>query len=231
MENLRLLIIEDEVLIAEDLKDSVCSFGVKHIDMAHSEQTALKKIASFKPDIVFLDIRLDNANSGLKIAEDVLIKSKTPFVFITSHSDISMVKEIIKTKPDGYITKPFKLSDLYATLSIVVNKVLNHQKSVIIQDGYNKHLILVSNVEYIISDGNYIDVFCSDKKMTARMSLDNIMKIIDDVRFLRVSKSCIVNTSKVTSFDAKELIINNQKIPISKVYCSDLEEKMRDLYK
>ena len=58
MENLRLLIIEDEVLIAEDLKDSVLSFGVKHIDMAHTEQIALEKIAKFKPDIVLLDIRL-----------------------------------------------------------------------------------------------------------------------------------------------------------------------------
>lgn len=229
MENLRLLIIEDEVLIAEDLKDSVLSFGVKHIDMAHSEQIALEKIAKFKPDIVLLDIRLNGENSGLKIAEDVLVKLKTPFIFITSHSDISMVKEIVKTNPNGYITKPFKLSDLYATLSIVASKIINNQKSVIIQDGYNKHLILVSDIDYITSNGNYIDIVCGRKKITTRMTLDSILKIIDDSYFLRVSKSCIVNATKVKNFDTKGLTIGDQNIAISKVYCSDLEEKLGNL--
>jgi two-component system response regulator LytT len=229
MKDLKILIIEDEILIAEDLSDVIKSFGVKAIDMAHDKDSALLKIADFKPDLILLDIRMESEQTGIEIAEIVNEAHKIPFVFITAHSDMQMVQRILKTTPAGYITKPVKKSDVFANISLIAERI-KYQKprQINIKDGTTNVLIDYQDINYIESDGNYIVMHTINKKYLLRQNMDSIMAQLDDSAFYRVHRSYIVNVEKLTSYTRKELMLKDVYIPISKNAIDDFEKMINN---
>ncbi|MBL7909763.1 MAG: DNA-binding response regulator [Bacteroidia bacterium] len=113
---MKFLIIEDEVMIAEVLKDYLTSFGYSQIQMAHDKPSAMQLINSFKPDIILLDIRMERERVGLEIGSFLNQNSKTSFIYITAHSDTEILMEIMATNPAGYLNKPIKKTDLLGNI-------------------------------------------------------------------------------------------------------------------
>ncbi len=230
MNNLRILIVEDEVLIAEDIKDSLLSFKIKedNIQMAHNKQEAFLQLDVFKPDLILLDIRMEGQTDGLDIANELNKTTQIPYIFITSHSDVEMVKEIIKTKPAGYITKPFKKSDLYANITLVAYAG-NDNASVSIKDGYQNHLIKLNEVIHIKSSGNYIDIYLdSGQRITSRRTLESFLSEIQNENFFKLNKSGIVNLKKIRSYDKNEVVLNSgETLPISKLVYEEFVQKIK----
>lgn len=227
MQNTKILIVEDEVLIAEDIKDALLSFGVQQVELAHSKQDAFNLIDSFKPHLTLLDIRMEGNTDGLDIAKDLKQKNGTPFVFITSHSDVDMIKEIIKTNPAGYITKPFKKSDLFASVNLALNSILTKTTTIKIKDGNEYHMVNVSDILYVKSDGNYVELYLENKRrLTSRTKLESVQQELNNSNFIKVGKSYIVNAAKVESYNSKELVIKGTTIPISRNYFESFEEQL-----
>lgn len=228
MTNFKILIVEDEVLIAEDLSDLLRSFGISEIDMAHDKPTALNKIEAFQPDLILLDIRMESELTGIQIAEIINTQYKKPFIFITAHSDMQMLQTILKTIPAGYITKPIKKADLYANVLLVSEKLkLQSPKQIMIKDGTKNVLIDFNDLLYIESEGNYIVIHTTHKKHALRQNMDSIMAQLDNDIFYRVQRSYVVNIKKVSSYSRKDLTINGIVIPISKNVIDDFENKMK----
>lgn len=225
MKNFKILIVEDEVLIAEDLSDLLRSFGISEIDMAHDKPTALNKIEVFQPDLILLDIRMESELTGIQIAEIINAQYKKPFIFITAHSDLQMLQTILKTIPAGYITKPIKKTDLYANVLLVSEKLkLQRPKQIMIKDGTKNVLIDFNDLLYIESEGNYIVIHTTHKKHALRQNMDSIMAQLDNDIFYRVQRSYVVNIKKVSSYSRKDLTINGIVIPISKNVVDDFEK-------
>lgn len=228
MTNFKILIVEDEVLIAEDLSDLLRSFGISEIDMAHDKPTALNKIEAFQPDLILLDIRMESELTGIQIAEIINTQYKKPFIFITAHSDMQMLQTILKTIPAGYITKPIKKADLYANVLLMSKKLkLQSPKQIIIKDGTKNVLIDFNDLLYIESEGNYIVIHTTHKKHALRQNMDSIMVQLDNDIFYRVQRSYVVNIKKISSYSRKDLTINGIVIPISKNVIDDFENKMK----
>lgn len=225
----RVLIVEDEVLIAEDLKDYLLSFGIFKIEMAHSKNSAIRLIESHQPHVVLLDIRMEKETDGLDIGNLLTKQYKIPFIYITAHSDVAMVKEIIKTRPAGYITKPVRKSDLFAAISLVVEKQQSPEDDLKlkIKDGYSTQLISFSDILFIESEGNYINIYCEYKKFVSRQSLDSIIREMNDARFMRIHRSYLVNVTRITKFSRKEVLIGNKRLPVSRSAGDDLEKIMQ----
>lgn len=225
MTNFKILIVEDEVLIAEDLSDLLRSFGISEIDMAHDKPTALNKIEAFQPDLILLDIRMESELTGIQIAEIINTQYKKPFIFITAHSDMQMLQTILKTIPAGYITKPIKKTDLYANVLLVSEKLkLQSPKQIMIKDGTKNVLIDFNDLLYIESEGNYIVIHTTHKKHALRQNMDSIMAQLDNDIFYRVQRSYVVNIKKISSYSRKDLTINGIVIPISKNVIDDFEK-------
>ncbi|MBK9256185.1 MAG: response regulator transcription factor [Saprospiraceae bacterium] len=127
---LKILIVEDEPIISEDLTFILEKEGYQIIGQAYDGSTALDMIHNRQPDIILLDIALDHQMSGLDIANHINNKYGLPFIFITSFSDkltLDLAKNLL---PQGYIVKPFKKKDILATLEIVAHRVkIQKQKS------------------------------------------------------------------------------------------------------
>jgi len=226
LEHIKILIVEDEVLIAEDLKDILKTFGLKKIEMVHDKTSALENLRLNKPDIAILDIRMEKELDGLEIGEFIQNNYKLPFIFITAHSDIEMIKKIIKTKPVGYITKPFKKSDLFANINLAIEQLTTNNK-LFIKDGYSTHVININEILYIESEGNYINIFTSSKKYLSRQNMESDLLDLDSNDILKIHRSYIINLNKVKKYSSKEVIINEIMLPISKTFYDVFIENMK----
>jgi DNA-binding NarL/FixJ family response regulator len=128
--SIKILIVEDEPLICEDLANILTKEGYQVIGQAYDGIAAMDIIHNRKPEIVLLDISLDHQMSGLDIAKIINEKYAIPFIFITSYSDKQTLDQAKNLLPEGYIVKPFKKKDILATLEIVAHRVkIQKQKS------------------------------------------------------------------------------------------------------
>lgn len=146
----KILIIDDEVLIAEHLKSIILSFDCKQIQLASNVKDALQMIDFFKPDLILLDIRLEKKFEGIDFALHLNEVYKIPFIYITAFSDKQTLSRALQTHPAAFITKPFRVPDIYAALSLVFinNPIANND---FIQFKYLKeHIKLATkNISFI----------------------------------------------------------------------------------
>lgn len=215
--NFKILIVDDEVLIAEFLKDELKGLGYNTIMMAHNKAQCMKQIEEFCPEVVLLDIRMKNEREGIEIAEEINRNYQIPFIFITAHSDKEILQHALTTNPAGYITKPFKQIDVYAAIRLVESaKEKNQEKSIIIKDGYSEIKLLLNTILYVQSDDNYIHIFTTTKKYTVRNSLEWFKENTPAEMFHRSHRSFIVNLSKISKSNSKSVFIDDIEIPVSR---------------
>jgi DNA-binding response OmpR family regulator len=115
---LKVMIIEDEPLIALSLKMILEKKSFKVTGLVANYEDALKLFYANKPDIVLSDIRLQDGESGINIVKNLRSISDFCVLYLTSYSHDSMIEKAIDTNPIAYITKPFKEADLIASLKL-----------------------------------------------------------------------------------------------------------------
>ncbi|HHH55334.1 MAG TPA: response regulator, partial [Bacteroidetes bacterium] len=102
MNKLKILIVEDEALIAKDIEFSLNQLEYSIVGIAYNSTMALDMIHNRKPDLVLLDIELNSDLSGIDIANILNEKYKIPFIYLTSYADPSTIDSVKKTLPFGY---------------------------------------------------------------------------------------------------------------------------------
>lgn len=223
----KILIVEDEILIAEDIKETLNTLGFNNISLAHDIVSALEKIKNEQPHVVLLDIRLENEKDGIKIGSFLADQKQAEFIYVTAHSDVNMVKEILKTKPAGYITKPVKQSDLFASVSLALSKYeisTRENPTISIKDGYENIILRIRSIRYIEAEGNYLNVYCDEKKYVIRQSMENFLQEVNNDIFFRIHRSFAVNIQKVIRYSKKEIVMEDDTVlPISRNIKDDFE--------
>lgn len=101
-----LLIVEDEVIFAKDLKITIEKMGYNVIGIESSGENAIKKIAEIKPDLVLMDIILKGDMDGIEATHHIWDRFKIPVVYITAHSDEGTMKRLKKSPNAGFLIKP-----------------------------------------------------------------------------------------------------------------------------
>lgn len=216
--NFKILVVDDEVLIAEFLKDELKALGYNNIALAHNHTQCIKQIEEFCPELVLLDIRMKNEREGIEIAGEINEKYKIPFIFITAHSDKEILKQALATKPAGYITKPIKQIDVYAAVQLVESNKEEDitEKFIVVKDGYSEIKIMLDTILYVQSDDNYIHIYTTSKKHTVRNSLEWFKDNTPYEMFHRTHRSYLVNLLKITKSSSKCVFINDIEIPVSR---------------
>jgi DNA-binding NarL/FixJ family response regulator len=125
----KILIVEDEPLIAEDIQGYLEESGFGVVGIAHNATMALELLATAKPDALLLDINLGSSPDGIELAGIIRQKYQLPFVFLTSHADKGTLERAKQTFPAGYLLKPFDGSDLMTSLEIALFNHFNQQQT------------------------------------------------------------------------------------------------------
>ena len=124
---IKILVVEDDPLIAEDIREILINSNYEVVAVAHHKEGALMILKDSPPDIVLLDINLDNTMDGIEIANQINNFYHIPFIYLTSYSSKAVVTDAKPTRPMGYIVKPFEKGDLYAAIEIAI---FNHSQKI-----------------------------------------------------------------------------------------------------
>lgn len=120
MSEIRILIVEDDPLIAIDIEQTLNTLDFTVSGTAYSVDDALLQLKNNTPDAVLMDINLESEKDGVQLAQIINENYKLPFIFLTAHADKQTLEHAKKTKPAGYIVKPFDEKDLLVGLEIAL---------------------------------------------------------------------------------------------------------------
>jgi signal transduction histidine kinase len=118
----RILIVEDEPLIALDIEESLTMLGYDVVSVADCAEAALSIVAQDQPDLVLMDIQLRGEQTGIEAAIQMQQLYYLPVVFLTAHTDEATLAQVKSTQPFGYIVKPFNLRDLSVAIEIALSR-------------------------------------------------------------------------------------------------------------
>ena len=112
----RILVVEDEGIVALDVKLRLLSLGYLVTALAASGEAAIQAAATTRPDLVLMDIRLQGHMDGIEAAREILARFDIPVIYITALSDDRTMQRIAETPHSGCILKPFDDGDLQAAI-------------------------------------------------------------------------------------------------------------------
>jgi diguanylate cyclase len=122
MSHKKILIVEDESIIAEDISDSLISRGYQITGIVYSGEEAIESAAEFRPDLVLMDVNLQGEIDGVTAAEEIRSRFQIPVVFLTAYADENTLRRVNATKPFGYIVKPFEDKNLHTTIQLALHR-------------------------------------------------------------------------------------------------------------
>jgi signal transduction histidine kinase len=130
-----ILIVEDEWVIALDIKQHLVRLGYSVSGTANSAEKALDLVATSKPDLVLMDIYLQGNKSGIEAADQIRQQFYLPVIYLTAHADEATLTQAIATHPYGYILKPFEEQDLIIAIEVAL---ANHRAEQAVRQALEK---------------------------------------------------------------------------------------------
>lgn len=229
-ETFKLLIIEDELMIAEMIKEMVTELGYEVLAIAknYQEATDQLKIWAEKVDMVILDINLNDHKNGIDLGQLIHDSYTTPFIYLTSYSDGQTIKKAAQTRPSAYLLKPFNKGDLFATIEIIRTRKANTDQTILIRDHEMNVKLALADICYVKSDNVYLEIYSPTKKYIVRNSLEKFLEEIDHPNFVKVHRSYVVNLNMIQAINGQNLLINGVKVPVSRKHKHELSELFDD---
>lgn len=122
MTSTRILIVEDQAIVAHDIRKKLETLGYGVAGIVASGEEAIQQTAARQPDLVLMDVQLEGAIDGTEAARYIHTAFDIPIIFITAHADAETLQRIKVTEPSGYILKPFNLQELAAVIELALYK-------------------------------------------------------------------------------------------------------------
>jgi len=228
MSKVKVLIVEDEIIIADDICDTLEELGYEVLEPATTYTEAIETIEAERPDIAILDIQLSGKKSGVDLAGAINETYQFPFIFLTSNTDKITLEEAKKVEPLAYLVKPFSKEEIYTSIEVALynyskrkEQSLN-QENLVIKDALfikeNKVFLRLnfSDILYLKSDHVYIEIMMlNGDKHTVRGSLNDFINKLGPT-FFRNHRSFIVNLDHMQEVDHVGITVNNEHLPIGK---------------
>jgi len=120
--DLRIMIVEDELIVADDIQNCLQSLGYSVVATVSSGEQSIKKAQELRPDLVLMDIILKKEMDGIEAAEIIIKNFNIPVIYLTAHSDEATINKAKITEPYGYLLKPFNERDLLTNIEIALYK-------------------------------------------------------------------------------------------------------------
>lgn len=244
MGKIKILVVEDELIIADNICDILEELGYEVLEPAVSYTEALEILAEEKPDLALLDIQLAGRRDGIDLAWKIKDNYDIPFIFLTSNADSATIERAKKVSPPAYLLKPFNKNDLYTSIEIALYNYSENkeggvnqkeaQKEVedlILKDAlFIKHKQLFQKVKFedilfLKSEHVYVNVVTVNQKYLIRGSLSKLIKRVPNF-FLKIHRSYIVNVHAIDSISLINLKIGTHELPFGKGYRAELLNKI-----
>lgn len=221
---MKILIVEDELLISLEIASILNELNYSQILQAKNYSEAIELIEKEKPYLALIDINLSGQKTGIDIALYIKKTNSFPFIFLTSTSDQTTIDAALQSVPAAYLIKPVNKITIYAAIELAFSK-FSKQEEIIINDGIfikDKEAfvkVMLDEISYFKSTGNYVDVFTDRKTYVIRSTLSNLLDGFLPTNFIRIHKSFLINIKKAIGFNHENVTMSDSKsIPIGENY-------------
>lgn len=247
MKQINVLIVEDEIIIAEDIASYLETLGYNVIGTVDNGTEALQKIKTLIPDLILLDININGPIDGVQVAAIIKQDYKIPFVFLTAFTDKETIDRVKQTDPYGYIVKPFEEKDLAVTIELALYKFKKDKEKqelpirsenstqedrrsedyLFVKDKTKLVKLRIEEICWIEAYDNYCFIKTSSEKQLVGYTLKELEQLITSKDLIRVHRSYIVHIHKIDMIENNTLYIENTPIPIGKSYKEDFMKRLK----
>ncbi|MBA4851902.1 LytTR family DNA-binding domain-containing protein [Emticicia sp. BO119] len=214
-----ILIVEDDFLNRRLTKKILLENGYQVVEAKNASE-AMTILNKESVDLAILDINLgDGEIDGISLGQLIQNKQKVPFIYLTAYENARIISEAVATSPYSYLTKPFKNSDLIASVELAIIKSAKEDRpkpAILVKDGEYKVELPLEEINYIESEGNYLLFHTDEKTYKSRSTISQIIETLPATKFIQTHRAFIVNKDKIDKYNSKSVILGNQEIPLSK---------------
>lgn len=238
MEKIKILIVEDEWIVSEEIKEILLQNDYEVIGQADSSDLAMSIINEIFPDVVLMDINIKGKLNGIELASKILAIGNPAIIFLTAYSDDQFIERSKKVRPAAYLVKPFEEKNIKASIEIAYNNLSTNKTVdsdsiyqvndyIFLKQGDKFSKVSILDILFVKAEGSYIDIYLKDRKITLAVNLKNFHTRLNDPRFMRVHRSYLVNIEQISSISGNSIYVYDEVIPISHEHKDELLSRLK----
>lgn len=229
MSQLKILVVEDDPMIAESVQDILGVLKHEIVGVADDAEKAIAICNESLPDLALLDIQIGGDIDGVDLADLLNQNFQIPFIFTTAFADNDTIARAKSKGPYGYLVKPYGIKDMNAAIEVAMSAFERFKKasespamSKVIQDSIflkvDSKLIKVKidDILYVEAKGDYALFKTKEKGHIVHTTMKRVEERLNDYNFAKVHRSYVINLSKIVDIEESNLLIDNKVIPISR---------------
>ncbi|SEF85029.1 LytR/AlgR family response regulator transcription factor [Algoriphagus boritolerans] len=240
MEKTKILIVEDDMIIAANISLQLSNLGYEVTGIETKAKEAIHHALETKPDLILMDVQLKGESNGIDAAHAIRRYLDIPLIYLTANVDDATFQKAKETHPFAFIAKPFTNLNLERTIALVEEKILEKRAPVSVEDTFvdsqedrifirnNNKLVkvMLDEILYVEADRNYCKIFTVGQTYLIVSPMNKLCEKIDSRRFIRIHRSFVVNFSRLEAVAESYVEINGKLIPIGKQYKEELHRMM-----
>lgn len=243
-EGVRIFIVEDNTRHLNVLKAKLNTLGYPVVGHSTLAREAIPKIKNVDPNIIILDVNLENDGDGIVLARKIREFSDAALLFITAQGDDETIQGAVSVNPSGYLAKPVNPVDLKANIELAIRhnntammqeEELPNKEFLTVRTGEKLQLLRFEEIQLLsVEVKNYITLVNKNgKRFVIKDSLKNMMNSVLPDYFIRTHRSFVVNMNYISFINEKEQMLYlaaSDSAPIGKSYRKQVYQKMNIRY-
>ena len=248
-EKIRILIVEDEIMIAEDIAMRLEDMGYEVAEKIDNVDEAVEWLEQNKVDILLVDISLQGDKTGIDLADIINLRFHLPFVFLTSLASHVTVEKARQVNPAAYLLKPFNDRQVKVAVDMALhnfygegkhkkpepnaepeplpqNILLRMPECLFLKKHTSYQKVNFSDILYLEAESNYTLIHTKEETFTYSLVLKSFEEKLPLDFFLRVHRSFIINISNVTGIDGNTLLFGVKSVPVARSVRDNLFNKL-----
>lgn len=248
MGKVKILVVEDEMIIAADISMFLESIGYEITGILPRGEDALKSIIHTPPDLVLMDIALKGSLDGVETAQYIHERHQIPVIFLTANADDSTFKRAKTARPYAFISKPFQPSDVQRAIELALARLAEEQsgQSLLhlnddVEEAYiladrifvrykgKMTKILLQDILYAEAARSYCKIYTEETEYLMSMALGKLEVKLAANNFFRVHRSYIVNLHKIDTIseDRSYIELKGHTLMVSRPFREELMRRLQ----
>ena len=229
-----IIIVEDEKIIAEDIKSTLVRFKYKVPHIISNGEVAIREARQHKPDLILMDIMIEGEINGIEAAKRIYHDLGIPIIFLTAYADEKILKQAAESSPFGYLIKPFEDRELHATIEMAFYKSDMEQKlkrnrnfllkvidtvpsNIFVKDKNGRYLMVNTSIAKLYNTTPKEMIGKTDRELLLNSKLTDVdlEKIAkEDLEVIKGKKKVLIPEESYSLDDGKKIWFQTTKVPL-----------------
>lgn len=244
-QKVKVYVVEDRAITRETLILSLQKSGFEVVGSHDEAVGALQEMQRLEVDVAILDINLQGEEDGIWLAHELNKSVQIPFIYLTAFGDDETLKAVVKSKPSGYLMKPFNSANIYTSIHIALRNYSKNETSlpqvkanveteenirikdsIFVKDRDAMVRLKLDEIAYVKSDDKYLEIHLNNKKHVIRSKLLDFLDHLPSEGFIQVHQRYLINVNQVEAYRPGFVTVNAVDIPVSRSFSDAVSKRV-----